>query len=125
MVLAHEQAGPSNPITLGFEQSVRNILEAVNKAKEKSGVDGFEASFLGLAGASRSRLGEEMLACFPDSWGDTRIVSDAQSALAGATGCRPGVVVIAGTGSIAYGVNASAVEVRAGGWGWLLGDEVI
>jgi len=123
MVLAHEQAGPSNPITLGVEQSVRNILEAVNKAKEKSGVDGFEASFLGLAGASRSRLGEEMLACFPDSWGDTRIVSDAQSALAGATGCRPGVVVIAGTGSIAYGVNASGVEVRAGGWGWLLGDE--
>lgn len=122
-MLAHEQAGPSNPITLGVEQSVNNILKAVNKAKKKSGANSFEASFLGLAGASSSYLGDEMLERFPDSWGDTKIVSDAQSALAGATGCGPGVVVIAGTGSISYGINSSGDEVRAGGWGWLLGDE--
>jgi N-acetylglucosamine kinase-like BadF-type ATPase len=37
------------------------------------------------------------------------------------TGC--GVVLIAGTGSIAYGRNAEGEEDRAGGWGYLIGDE--
>lgn len=36
-------------------------------------------------------------------------------------GC--GVVLISGTGSIAYGRNAEGDESRAGGWGWLIGDE--
>ena len=37
------------------------------------------------------------------------------------TGC--GVVLIAGTGSIAYGRNEEGEEDRAGGWGYLIGDE--
>ena len=35
----------------------------------------------------------------------------------------PGACVIAGTGSIAYGVNENGREARAGGWGWIIGDE--
>jgi len=51
------------------------------------------------------------------------VVNDALVALeAGAPG-RPGVVVIAGTGSISYGRNASGEAARAGGWGYMLGDE--
>lgn len=51
------------------------------------------------------------------------VVNDALVALeAGAPG-RPGVVVIAGTGSIAYGRNAENLAARAGGWGYMLGDE--
>lgn len=49
--------------------------------------------------------------------------NDATSALAGALLCRPGVVVIAGTGAIALGVNEAGEEGFSGGWGWLLGDE--
>lgn len=48
---------------------------------------------------------------------------DAPAALAGATGGEPGVVVIAGTGSVAYGEDQSGQSVRAGGWGYLFGDE--
>src|SRR6185295_15070940 len=36
---------------------------------------------------------------------------------------RCGVVLIAGTGSIAYGRNEEGEEDRAGGWGYLIGDE--
>ena len=36
---------------------------------------------------------------------------------------QPGVVVIAGTGSIAYGRNERNQAARAGGWGYMLGDE--
>ena len=44
-------------------------------------------------------------------------------ALAGATGGEPGIIVIAGTGSIAFGRNAGGRTARAGGWGYLFGDE--
>jgi len=121
-VVGRGQAGPSNPITNGVEQALGNIIEAVNSAGRASGVEEFKASTLGLAGATRSHLGEEIYDRLPNSYGVTKIVSDAHSALAGATGCRPGVVVIAGTGSIAYGMNKKGEEVRAGGWGWRLGD---
>jgi len=51
------------------------------------------------------------------------VVNDALVALeAGAPG-QPGVVIIAGTGSIAYGRNANGEAARAGGWGYVLGDE--
>jgi N-acetylglucosamine kinase-like BadF-type ATPase len=51
------------------------------------------------------------------------IVNDALVALeAGAPGA-PGVVIIAGTGSICYGRNSRGQAARAGGWGYVLGDE--
>ena len=51
------------------------------------------------------------------------VVNDALVALeAGAPGA-PGVVLIAGTGSIAYGRNDHNQAARAGGWGYMLGDE--
>jgi N-acetylglucosamine kinase-like BadF-type ATPase len=51
------------------------------------------------------------------------VVNDALVALeAGAPG-QPGVVVISGTGSIAYGRNEKGEAARAGGWGYVLGDE--
>jgi N-acetylglucosamine kinase-like BadF-type ATPase len=51
------------------------------------------------------------------------VVNDALVALeAGAPG-DPGVVIVSGTGSIAYGRNASGEAARAGGWGYVLGDE--
>src|SRR5918993_1124380 len=51
------------------------------------------------------------------------IVNDALVALeAGAPG-QPGVVIISGTGSIAYGRNLAGEAARSGGWGYVLGDE--
>lgn len=122
-MLATGRAGPSNPVTVGAEKALANILEAIDQASARCGVHGFLASRLGVAGTDRSRLRQELLDRMRDSFGDTMIVSDAASALAGGTGCRPGVVVIAGTGSIAYGENPLGETARAGGWGWRLGDE--
>ena len=52
------------------------------------------------------------------------VVNDALIALeAGAPDGQPGIVIIAGTGSIAYGRNANNQAARAGGWGYMLGDE--
>jgi N-acetylglucosamine kinase-like BadF-type ATPase len=51
------------------------------------------------------------------------IVNDALIALVAGAGEQPGIVLVAGTGSIAYGRNADGTAARAGGWGYLLGDE--
>jgi N-acetylglucosamine kinase-like BadF-type ATPase len=51
------------------------------------------------------------------------VVNDALIALVAAVGDAPGVVIVAGTGSMAYGRNAADHAARAGGWGYVLGDE--
>ncbi|WP_289356181.1 BadF/BadG/BcrA/BcrD ATPase family protein [Paenibacillus sp. S-12] len=51
------------------------------------------------------------------------VENDGYAALLGATGGEPGVLVIAGTGSIIFGVNDDGQTARAGGWGHRVGDE--
>jgi N-acetylglucosamine kinase-like BadF-type ATPase len=80
---------------------------------------------LGLAGVDRPaerkvirlilrRLGVEA---------SVRVENDALIALIAGAPDRQGVVVVAGTGSIAFGVDASGATARAGGWGHILADE--
>jgi glucosamine kinase len=51
------------------------------------------------------------------------VVGDMEIAREAVLGNHPGVVVIAGTGSIAYGRNATGETARAGGWGFQISDE--
>jgi len=51
------------------------------------------------------------------------VVNDALIALAAGARDQPGIVIIAGTGSIVYGRNGSGEAARAGGWGHMIGDE--
>lgn len=51
------------------------------------------------------------------------VVNDALISLMAGAGDAPGVVIVAGTGSIAYGRDAHNRAARAGGWGYVLGDE--
>ena len=52
-----------------------------------------------------------------------RVVNDALIALVAGAPSGVGIVVVAGTGSIAYGVDPGGNTARSGGWGYLLGDE--
>lgn len=52
-----------------------------------------------------------------------RIVTDLDAAFHDAFGNGPGILLIAGTGSIAFGRTARGRTARVGGWGSLLGDE--
>jgi N-acetylglucosamine kinase len=51
------------------------------------------------------------------------VTHDGAIALAGATSGAPGIAVISGTGSIAVGRNTRGETARAGGWGYMFGDE--
>lgn len=50
------------------------------------------------------------------------VVSDIEIAHAGALGGEAGIVLVVGTGAVAFGRNAAGQSARADGWGWLLGD---
>ena len=52
-----------------------------------------------------------------------QLLHDAVTALAGASIVQPGVIVIAGTGAVAYGRLGRGEEARSGGWGYMIGDE--
>lgn len=51
------------------------------------------------------------------------VTNDAEIVLAAESGDVEGIVLIAGTGSIAYGIDKSGKSYRCGGWGHILGDE--
>jgi N-acetylglucosamine kinase len=51
------------------------------------------------------------------------VVNDTEIALIGGVGGERGVVVVAGTGSGAFGCDGEGHKAGAGGWGWILGDE--
>ena len=91
-------AGASNHLRVGIEEATRNVERAVNIA-----------------------LVEALRVFFPR--GNFIVDTDARIALTGAIGFGAGIVVISGTGSVAFGRNSSGHEGRAGGWGPTLGDE--
>ena len=80
---------------------------------------------LGIAGVDRPRDAHAITEIMRRIGYKTRtvVVNDALVALVAGAGDQAGVVVVAGTGSIAYGRDAEGHAARAGGWGYLLGDE--
>jgi len=85
----------------------------------------FDVVAAGAAGAGSEKERNLLEDWIQQRWkGCLSLVShDAFIAQYGAFESDPGVILIAGTGSIAYGRNAAGEEARAGGWGWMLGDE--
>ncbi len=120
-------AGPSNHLRVGIETAARNIERAVNKAFVTADVASREITwaYCGIAGADhpahRQEVIDSLSVFFPR--GNFTVDNDARIALTGAIGFGAGVVIIAGTGSVALGRNAAGEEARAGGWGPILGDE--
>lgn len=120
------EGGPCNHVTgpEGREKFVRALTESVGAACGMAGVDTatveYRAACLGLSGGA-----EDKRALVTEIVKTRKVILeiDAVVALAGATGGEPGIITIAGTGSIAFGRNAAGKTARAGGWGYVFGDE--
>jgi N-acetylglucosamine kinase-like BadF-type ATPase len=126
-LLGEGRAGPSNPLRVGVSDSTSAVREAVERACVAAGLrrHDLSAAEIGLAGVKREDIRERMRAALAAELGieSLEVVTDADIALYGATEGKPGLVVIAGTGSICCGVNARGRKACAGGWGPVAGDE--
>lgn len=126
VILGEGFAGPSNPLRVGIANAALAIREAIDSACEKAHLRRTDlvAAEIGLAGARRPELSARMReALLSLGIGEIIVVGDADIALYGATEGEPGLIVIAGTGSICCGINARGKTMCAGGWGPIAGDE--
>ena len=125
-ILGCGRGGPCNHVSsdearVKFTLAIRDCL---NAACAQAGIDPeqvrFAAACLGLSGGV-----EDKEAILRDILRVEKMMLtiDAVIALSGATAGEPGIITIAGTGSIAFGRNAAGQTARAGGWGHLFGDE--
>ncbi len=136
-VLARGVGGPMDHLLKpgGPEQARRVFRESVTAALGAAGVAGagadagagvvLEAAFLGLTGVNHGSAQEEIVRGVFGEIARTRtlkVENDAIIAWAGATLARPGIAVLAGTGSIGIGVDRDGKAARCGGWGYLLDD---
>ncbi|HHW14605.1 MAG TPA: hypothetical protein GXX28_06695 [Firmicutes bacterium] len=122
----HGVLGPSNLQSVG-QAGLTAVLKAiVEKVRDATRVQTFDwvNICLGLAGIDRFQERTVVEGVLKELGVKRyRLETDAAIALAGATAGEPGVVVIAGTSSLAFGVGPGGRKARAGGWGYLLGDE--
>jgi len=120
-------AGPANPLRVGLETAVGNIVKAVNEACDRGSISRGDivAATLGLAGVRRADLRQRVRERFIKAMGvrTVTVVTDAEIALYATTFGEPGLVVIAGTGSICLGKDSKGKIAISGGWGPLAGDE--
>jgi N-acetylglucosamine kinase-like BadF-type ATPase len=125
-VLGAGQGGPCNHVGAaeGRAKLIRAVEECVAKACGQARLDSkqtqFEAACFGMSGGpdDKEALLAEILTA--RKW---VVTHDGVIALSGGTAGEPGIVMIAGTGSLCFGRNAQGRTARAGGWGYIFGDE--
>lgn len=119
--------GASGIDSVGADGATVGIGAAIDAARGQAGLHAaqFASVFFGMAGvvseadraivrdvAQRLALGDAI-----------HVDHDIRIALAGGLSGRPGIALIAGTGSSCFGMNAAGARWQAGGWGHLISDE--
>jgi glucosamine kinase len=116
----------SNVLRVGEAQARKAIASAIRQActAAKVTLKQIKRTCIGVAGGARPETTEVIRRILSELVsGEIEVVGDMVIAMEAASDGGPGVVVIAGTGSIAYGRNAAGQTARAGGWGFAISDE--
>jgi N-acetylglucosamine kinase-like BadF-type ATPase len=125
-ILGVGNAGPCNHVGAaeGPGKLKRAVSDCLSQACKKAGLDPLTVSFVaacfGMSGGphDKQNLLEELIRS-PLLF----VTDDALIALSGSLAGQPGVVTIAGTGSMCFGRGSDGKSARAGGWGYVFGDE--
>jgi N-acetylglucosamine kinase-like BadF-type ATPase len=121
-ILGRGTAGPCNHV--GVAEGPTKLRRVVRECLSNAGIDidkvSFTSACFGMSGgpADKQILLSEIIRA-----ARLLVTDDAVIALSGALGGEPGVVTIAGTGSISFGRDSEGRRGRAGGWGYVFGDE--
>jgi N-acetylglucosamine kinase-like BadF-type ATPase len=124
-VVSSAQGGSANPNSAGRDAAALAVQETVwtALADARLRVGEIAAVGIGIAGTVTARdwVRETVAAALPTA--ALAIATDFEIALIGSRGERLGVLILAGTGSVAFGINEAGESAQVGGWGYLLGDE--
>lgn len=121
-VIAKALTGFGNLVN-GREEALNNITNSIEELVKKLGQDGLKGIYLGIAGSEVGDHAEVIHNKVKDRYlVETSVMNDGDLALKALLEGEDGILVIAGTGSTAFGVNGDK-QARCGGWGHLLGDE--
>ncbi len=125
-VLGSGRSGPCNHVgtpegRAKFLTAVGDCLDqACRSARLDPSTVTFASACLGFSGGAEDKEAYSRELIRAEKY---KITHDAEIALSGATEGEPGIIVIAGTGSMAFGRDARNRTARAGGWGYVFGDE--
>jgi N-acetylglucosamine kinase-like BadF-type ATPase len=126
-VVGEGNAGPSNPLRIGYVTTFSALGDSAAGALTAAALEKnqIRAVCAALAGAGRpgvaDEVGKYLSSAFPGTL--TYVRSDFEAALEAAAGAGPGVVLIAGTGAAAFGRNDAGQSARASGNGPWISDE--
>jgi len=126
VILARVICGGSNMIRLGEAQAGEALRSAIQQVCSAARISPqqISATSVGAAGAARPEISAKIRSLLGElALRNVEVVGDTVIALEAAFGSGPGIIAIAGTGSIVYGRNAAGDTARAGGWGFAVSDE--
>ena len=121
-ILQRAEGPAGNPTLIGVADAADAMLQTIRDATRG---ERFEALYVGVAGAGNPAVAQELSALLSAAYPHAAVAvgDDVEIALRGAIPQGPGIALIAGTGSIALAVDERGARHRAGGLGYLLGDE--
>ncbi|GHU78019.1 N-acetylmuramic acid/N-acetylglucosamine kinase [Spirochaetia bacterium] len=127
-ILARTEAGSTNIYSVKKEEVYENLFALLDLALKESGLKkgDLTAGCIGSAGLGREgekKLFREFCDRLLGPETPVKLCSDGEILLCGGLGSLEGYCLIAGTGSVALGRSADGKLVRAGGLGYMLGDE--
>ena len=121
-VLGKSLTGFGNLVN-GKEQALNNITTSIEELVDNLGLDGLKGIYLGIAGSEVGDNARLIAVEVENKFSVAPVVmNDGDLALKALLEGEDGILVIAGTGSTAFGVKEDK-QARCGGWGHLLGDE--
>lgn len=125
-VLGRGCSAGSNVVRVGEASARQALQQAVHSACANSSIDPSQVSctVAGVAGVGRPEIRDFILQVLREVvGGEVAVVTDAETALHAGFQTGSGVIVVAGTGSIALAQDGRGKTARAGGWGWAISDE--
>ncbi|HVJ05380.1 MAG TPA: BadF/BadG/BcrA/BcrD ATPase family protein [Candidatus Saccharimonadales bacterium] len=125
-VLGRGVSNGCNIVRLGEDTARLSIQSAIREALQNANLEpeSVQAACIGVAGNAVPQVREAILRIMKDILTcPVSVVGDQDIAFEAAFGDAPGILVIAGTGSIAFGRNADGKSARAGGYGFVVSDE--
>jgi N-acetylglucosamine kinase-like BadF-type ATPase len=116
-----------NPSSVGREAAATLLQEVITGVLSQANINAEQVAAVGIgvAGADSSHASDWLTDVLRPVLPTTHLAlsNDIEIALVGANGARFGIMLLAGTGSAAYAVNAVGNSRMFGGWGYLTGDD--